>query len=152
MRVFTSYQQIFNFIIHTVYVYIFAIHTYWMPQRKGNMKMNKLLVALGLAATVALVGCNKDKAPETGATTGEHLENAAEQAGADVKNAADAATSNVATAVDTAADQIDAAADHTAHATAEAAAKTEAAARDATAKVAGAVESGAADVKEKAQQ
>ncbi len=35
--------------------------------------MNKLLVALGLAATVALVGCNKDKAPETGATTGEHL-------------------------------------------------------------------------------
>ncbi|MDQ9968737.1 hypothetical protein RFX04_13845, partial [Acinetobacter baumannii] len=36
--------------------------------------MNKLLVALGLAATVALVGCNKDKAPETGATTGEHLE------------------------------------------------------------------------------
>jgi hypothetical protein len=84
--VFTSYQQIFNFIIHTVYVYIFAIHTYWMPQRKGNMKkMNKLLVALGLAATVALVGCNKDKAPETGATTGEHLEQAAEQAGADVK-------------------------------------------------------------------
>ena len=61
MRVFTSYQQIFNFIIHTVYVYILAIHTYWMPQRKGNMKMNKLLVALGLAATVALVGCNKDK-------------------------------------------------------------------------------------------
>ncbi len=32
------------------------------------------------AATVALVGCNKDKAPETGATTGEHLENAAQQA------------------------------------------------------------------------
>ena len=85
--------------------------------------MNKLLVALGLAATVALVGCNKDKAPETGATTGEHLENVAEQAGADVKNAADSAASNVATAVDTAADQIDAAADHTAHATAEAAAK-----------------------------
>lgn len=136
MRVFTSYQQIFNFIIHTVYVYIFAIHTYWMPQRKGNMKMNKLLVALGLAATVALVGCNKDKAPETGATTGEHLEHAADQA----------------TAVTTAADQIDAAADHTATATAEAAAKTEAAARDATAKVAGAVESTAADVKEKAQQ
>ena len=49
--------------------------------------MNKLLVTLGLAATVALVGCNKDKAPETGATTGEHLENAAEQAGADIKDA-----------------------------------------------------------------
>ena len=69
--------------------------------------MNKLLVALGLAATVALVGCNKDKAPETGATTGEHLEHAADQASADVKNAADSAASNVATAVDTAADQID---------------------------------------------
>ena len=152
MCVFTSYQQICNFLIRLLCVYIFDIHTCWMPQRKGNMKMNKLLVALGLAATVALVGCNKDKAPETGATTGEHLENAAEQAGADVKNAADAATTNVATAVDTAADQIDAAADHTAHATAEAAAKTEAAARDATANVAGAVESGAAEVKEKAQQ
>lgn len=85
--------------------------------------MNKLLVALGLAATVALVGCNKDKAPETGATTGEHLEHAADQAGADVKNATEAATNNVATAVDTAGDQIDAAADHTATATAEAAAK-----------------------------
>ena len=90
------------------------------------MKMNKLLVALGLAATVALVGCNKDKAPETGATTGEHLENAAEQAGADIKDATATATDNVATAVDNAGDQIDAAADHTAHATAEAAAKTEA--------------------------
>ena len=151
MRVFTSYQQIFNFIIHTVYVYIFAIHTYWMPQRKGNMKMNKLLVALGLAATVALVGCNKDKAPETGATTGEHLENAAQQVGADVQNATEQASENVATAVDTAGDQIDAAADHTANATAEAAAKTEAAARDATAKVAGAVEQGAANVKQDAQ-
>jgi hypothetical protein len=115
-------------------------------------KMNKLLVTLGLAATVALVGCNKDKAPETGATTGEHLENAAEQAGADIKDATATATDNVATAVDNAGDQVDAAADHTANATAEAAAKTEAAARDATAKVAGAVESGAADVKEKAQQ
>ncbi|MFI7916577.1 hypothetical protein ACFMJ1_10210, partial [Acinetobacter baumannii] len=51
--------------------------------------MNKLLVALGLAATVALVGCNKDKAPETGATTGEHLENAAQQASADIKSAGD---------------------------------------------------------------
>ena len=35
--------------------------------------MNKLLLALGLAATVALVGCAKEKAPETGATTGEQL-------------------------------------------------------------------------------
>ncbi len=152
MRVFTSYQQFFYFIIPVVYVYIFAIHSYWMPQRKGNMTMNKLLVALGLAATVALVGCNKEKAPETGATTGEHLEHAANQAGADLHNAADAASSDVATAVDTASNQIDAAADHTANATAEAAAKTEAAARDATAKVAGAVESTAADVKQKAQQ
>ncbi len=152
MRVFTSYQQIFNFIRQRFYVYILAIHTCWMSQRKGNMKMNKLLVAFGLAATVALVGCNKDKAPETGATTGEHLENAAEQASADIQNATATATDNIATAADNAADQIDAAADHTAHATAEAAAKTEAAARDATADVAGAVESTAADVKEKAQQ
>ena len=66
----------------------------WIKQLKGNMTMNKLLVALGLAATVALVGCNKDKAPETGATTGEHLENAADQAGHDIANA----TSEAATA------------------------------------------------------
>jgi hypothetical protein len=26
--------------------------------------MNKILLALGLIATIALVGCNKDKAPE----------------------------------------------------------------------------------------
>jgi len=84
--------------------------------------MNKLLVALGLAATVALVGCNKEKAPETGATTGQHIENAATQAGQDIKNAAD-----------------------------EAAAK-KTAAKDATAATAGAVEKGAADVKEKTQQ
>lgn len=49
--------------------------------------MNKLMIALGLVATVALVGCNKDKAPETGATTGEHLENAADQAGHDMQDA-----------------------------------------------------------------
>ena len=54
--------------------------------------MNKLLVALGLAATVALVGCNRDQAPETGATTGEHLENAAEQAGHDISGAAEEAS------------------------------------------------------------
>lgn len=42
--------------------------------------MNKILLALGLTATIALVGCNKDKAPETGATTGEHVENAVDQA------------------------------------------------------------------------
>ena len=47
--------------------------------------MNKVLIALGLAASVALVGCNKQKAPETGATTGEHLENAANQANETVK-------------------------------------------------------------------
>ena len=57
--------------------------------------MNKLLVALGLAATVALVGCNKDKAPETGATTGEHLENAAQQASADIKSAGDKAADDM---------------------------------------------------------
>ncbi len=49
--------------------------------------MNKLLIALGLAAAVVLVGCSKEKAPETGATTGEHLENAAEQAGHDINSA-----------------------------------------------------------------
>ena len=43
--------------------------------------MYKLAIALGLATTVALVGCNKQKAPETGATTGEHLQKAADQAG-----------------------------------------------------------------------
>lgn len=92
--------------------------------------MNKLLIVLGLAAAVTLVGCSKEKAPETGATTGEHLENAAQQASHDMENAAS-----------------------------EAAAKTEAAAKDvkdaakdATAHVAGAVEQGAGDVKEKAQQ
>ena len=55
--------------------------------------MNKLLIALGLVATVALAGCNKEKAPETGATTGEHIENAADQAAHDLKNAADHAAS-----------------------------------------------------------
>ncbi len=65
--------------------------------------MNKLLVALGLAATVALVGCNKDKAPETGATTGEHLENAADQAGHDIADATSEAATATATAVDNAA-------------------------------------------------
>jgi hypothetical protein len=151
VRVFTSFQQFLIFILFKFMV-IFLLSIFcWMPRRKGNMIMNKLLVALGLAATVALVGCNKDKAPETGATTGEHLENAAQQVGADVQNATEQASENVATAVDTAGDQIDAAADHTANATAEAAAKTEAAARDATAKVAGAVEQGAANVKQDAQ-
>ncbi|OIG89003.1 hypothetical protein A7M99_05785, partial [Acinetobacter baumannii] len=91
--------------------------------------MNKLLVALGLAATVALVGCNKDKAPETGATTGEHLENAAQQATADIKSAGDQAASDIATATDNASAKIDAAADHAADATAKAAAETEATAR-----------------------
>src|SRR5690606_42120987 len=68
------------------------------------MKMNKLLVALGLAATVALVGCNKDKAPETGATTGEHLEGAANQAGHDISNTTSEAANDTATAMDNAAD------------------------------------------------
>ena len=50
--------------------------------------MNKLLLSLGLIATIALVGCNKDKAPETGATTGEHAANAVEQAKHDAEHAA----------------------------------------------------------------
>ena len=86
--------------------------------------MNKLLAAAGLAATVALVGCNKDKAPETGATTGEHIENAASQASHDIKNAAEHAASETEAAADKTAAKIDAAAD-------EAAAKTEAAAHNA---------------------
>ncbi len=92
--------------------------------------MNKLLVALGLAATVALVGCNKEKAPETGATTGQHIENAATQAGQDIKNAADEAAAKTEAAAD----------------------NVKTAAKDATAATAGAVEKGAADVKEKTQQ
>ncbi len=111
--------------------------------------MNKLLVALGLAATVALVGCNKDKAPETGATTGEHLENAAQQASADIKSAGDKAADDIATATDNAAEKIDAATDHAADATAKAAAETEATARKATADTAQAVENTAAEVKKR---
>ncbi len=49
--------------------------------------MNKLAMIIGLAATVALVGCKKQEAPETGATTGEHIENAATQASHDVEHA-----------------------------------------------------------------
>ena len=101
--------------------------------------MNKLLVALGLAATVALVGCNKDKAPETDNQTTD-------------QNVVDQTAASVGAAVEIASDQIDAAADYTSDAAAEAATKTEDAAREATAKTAGAVESTAADVKEKAQQ
>lgn len=112
----------------------------WITQLEGNMRMNKLLVALGLAATVALVGCNKDKAPETGATTGEHLENAATQAGEDVKDATENAANATATAVDNAAD-----------ATTNAAHDAKEVAKDATAATATAVEQGAANVKEKAQ-
>ena len=102
--------------------------------------MNKLVIALGLAATVALVGCKKNEAPETGATTGEHLENAAQQAGHDVVDA----TQNAATATATAVD-------HAADATANAAHNAKEAAKDATAATAGAVEQGAANVKEAAQ-
>lgn len=103
--------------------------------------MNKLLVALGLTATVALVGCNKDKAPETGATTGEHLENAADQAGHDIADATSEAATATATAADNAAENAEAAAHN-----------AKEAAKDATAATAGAVEQGAANVKEKAQQ
>lgn len=65
--------------------------------------MNKLLLALGLATTVAMVGCSKEKAPETGATTGQHLEKAAEQTAHDIKDATQNAANATATAVDNAA-------------------------------------------------
>ncbi len=71
--------------------------------------MNKLLIALGLAAAVVLVGCSKEKAPETGATTGEHLENAAEQAGHDINKAASEAVSDTQKAADEASAKIGAA-------------------------------------------
>lgn len=114
--------------------------------------MNKLLVALGLAATVALVGCNKEKAPETGATTGQHIENAATQAGQDIKNAADEAAAKTEDATNKAVAHIDAAADDAAKKTEAAADDVKTAAKDVTAATAGAVEKGAADVKEKTQQ
>jgi len=120
--------------------------------KKGKIKMNKLLVALGLAATVALVGCNKDKAPETGATTGEHLENAADQAGHDIADATSEAATATATAVDNAATATATAADNAAENAEAAAHNAKEAAKDATAATAGAVEQGAANVKEKAQQ
>lgn len=110
--------------------------------------MNKLLVALGLAATVALVGCNRDQAPETGATTGEHLENAAEQAGHDISGAAEEASAEM----DEAAAELDQAADNAAAATSQAWDETKETTKDATATAAGAVEQGAANVREEAQQ
>ena len=113
--------------------------------------MNKLLVALGLAATVALVGCNKEKAPETGATTGEHLENAATQAGEDIKDATQNAADNTAVEVDNAAAATENAAHNTAVAVDNAADATVDATKNATAEAAAAVEQGAANVKEKAQ-
>lgn len=114
--------------------------------------MNKLLLALGLAATVAMVGCQKKENPETGATTGEHLENAATQAGADIKDATNTAASNTATAVDNAATATAEAADSAAAHAENAAHDAKEAAKDATAATAAAVEHGAANVKEKAQQ
>mgnify|MGYP002732673104 FL=1 len=102
--------------------------------------MNKILIALGLAATVALVGCKKDTPPETGATTGEHLENAAEQAGHDIAVATDHAASETAYAVDNAASHAESAAHN-----------AKEAAKDATAAVAGSVEQGAANIREKAE-
>lgn len=123
-----------------------------IQQLKGNMRMNKLLVALGLAATVALVGCNKDKAPETGATTGEHLENAANQAGHDISDATANAANETATAVDNAADATAAAANNAADHAEAAAHDAKEVAKDATAATAGAVENGAANVKKEAQQ
>jgi 4-diphosphocytidyl-2C-methyl-D-erythritol kinase len=113
--------------------------------------MNKILIALGLAATVALVGCKKDTPPETGATTGEHLENAADQAGHDIAVATDHAASETAEAFDNAASATAQAADNAAMHAENAAHNAKEAAKDATAAVAGSVERGAADVREKAE-
>jgi hypothetical protein len=144
-------STIFDRFINSLSANICSAHATGIT-KKGNCTMNKLLVALGLAATVALVGCNKDKAPETGATTGEHLENAADQAGHDIATATSEAATATATAVDDAATATaDAAHDAANHAEA-AAHDAKEAAKDATAATAGAVEKGAADVKEKAQQ
>jgi Sec-independent protein translocase protein TatA len=136
------------------FVFIFISSSCWMPNinLKKVYKMNKILLALGLIATIALVGCNKDKAPETGATTGEHVENAVDQAKHDVENATKDAASATAQAADHAANATATAVDHAADATAHAADATVDAAKNATATAAGAVEKGAADVKEKAQQ
>lgn len=109
--------------------------------------MNKLLIALSLSATVVLVGCNKQEKPETGATTGEHLEKATEQAGHDVNNAARTAAAESAEAAEDAKD----AAKNAAEETHEAANNAEQAARDATATAADSVEKGARNVKEDAK-
>jgi hypothetical protein len=114
---------------------------------KRKVKMNKFMMILGLAATVALVGCNKDKAPETGATTGEHLENAATQASHDVEHATSDAAAKIDAATDNAVAKIDAAADHAAATTEHAADKAEAATRDAAHDAAASVEKTAQDVK-----
>ena len=102
--------------------------------------MNKLLIALGLATTVALVGCSKEKQSETGTTTGERLENTVDQAGHDISKETEYAAS-----------ETKAAAEH-AEARAEAAAeKAKEAAKEATASVEGSIEKDAAKVREKAE-
>lgn len=104
--------------------------------------MNKLLVALGLAATVTLVGCSK-KAPED-TTPKEQIENAA----SDAVNATATATD---TAVDATTNAATATVDAAKEATTNAATATVDAAKEATATAAGAVEQGAANVKQAAQ-
>ena len=70
--------------------------------------MNKVLIALGLAATVALVGCNKkEQATDTDAT------------------AAASATQTATTIVETPSDQIDAAPDYNAEDAIDAATQAE---------------------------
>src|SRR5690606_1816575 len=118
---------------------------------KGYYSMNKLLIALGLATTVALVGCSKEEAPETGATTGEHLENAANQAGHDMEDASREAAVETEQAMDNAAENTAQAADEAAAATSRAADATAEAARKATAATAAAVEEGAGEDREKAE-
>ncbi|SPL69888.1 hypothetical protein KPC_1066 [Acinetobacter stercoris] len=132
-------------------LYIFFIQE-WMIVHKKVTTMNKIVIALGLAASVALVGCSKEKTPETGATTGEHLENAATQAGHDLKDAANSAASTTATAVDNAANATATATDHAATEAGKVADSAVATAKDATAKTAEAVEHGAAHVKNEASK
>ena len=114
--------------------------------------MNKILIVFSLATTLALIGCGKKETPpETGATTTEHLDNAAAQAHQDIATATDHAESEAGKMMDHVATDTKAAADSaTAHAE-DAAASAKQAAKDATAAVAGSVEQGAAEVREKVQ-
>lgn len=78
--------------------------------------MNKLLIALGLASTVAFVGCaKKEEAPAAPA-----VEEAAASASAEIDAAADQATATIDAAAASAAATVDAAADNVKEAAASA--------------------------------